>query len=305
MPAEPTYPHRHPVIRWSLFALLIALVTGGAVLYAQFPGGGMGGRRGGGGGFGGGGRGGRGQMPNRGDYPQWENPKEFDRDVFMFARIQFDSFGGRGGGGEHWRNDFPDCDWNFSYRLQQLTALGADPNGKVLRLTDPDLFDYPFIYMSNVQQMMLSAEEIAGLRRYLLNGGFLLADDFWAPAAWRHVKQVMREVFPDRQTRELTLDHEIFHIVYDMKQLPQVPSILAWQRGDRFEYWHGDPEGDEAPHFHGLFDDSGRLMALLCHNNDIGDGWEREGEDKAYFEEFSEKFSYPFGINLITYVMTH
>jgi hypothetical protein len=254
---------------------------------------------------GGGGRGGRNAPPDRGDYPTWEYPSDFRHDVFTFVRIQYDSGRGGRGFGDHWRNDYPDCDWNFSFRLQQLTALAVDPNGKVLKLTDPELFDHPFIYMSNVQNMDLSDAEVESLRGYLLKGGFLMADDFWAPAAWRHVRSVMQRVFPDRSPRELTLDHEIFHIVYDLKQLPQVPSIHAWRQGYKFEYWHGDPEGDEDPHFYGMFDDRGRLMALLCHNNDIGDGWEREGEEKEYFQQFSEKWSYPLGINIVTYAMTH
>jgi hypothetical protein len=54
-----------------------------------------------------------------------------------------------------------------------------------------------------------------------------------------------------------------------------------------------------------MFDDKGRLMALLCHNNDIGDGWEREGEEKEYFQQYSERWSYPLGINIVTYAMTH
>lgn len=287
----------------------VLLLAGATLLFAQFPGDGRGGRGGGfgGGGFGGGFPGGRGRAPaaNRADYPMWENPKGFETDVFTFARIQFDSRGGGGRMGGSWSNDFPDCDWNFSFRLQQLTTIATDPLGKVFRLTDPELFDYPFVFMTNVQDMDLDSQEAAALRKYLLGGGFLMADDFWTPAAWRHVQRVMQQVFPDRQPRELTLEHEIFHIVYDLQALPQVPSILAWQRGDRFEYWHGDPEGDEGPHFHGYFDDAGRLVALFCQNNDIGDGWEREGESKEYFQEFSEKWSYPFGINVITYAMTH
>ena len=39
--------------------------------------------------------------------------------------------------------------------------------------------------------------------------------------------------------------------------------------------------------------------------NDIGDGWEREGENHAYFEKFSEKKAYPIGINLVIYLLTH
>ena len=47
------------------------------------------------------------------------------------------------------------------------------------------------------------------------------------------------------------------------------------------------------------------MVALLCHNNDLGDGWEREGESPDYFRLYSEKFSYPKGINIVTYAMTH
>ena len=105
--------------------------------------------------------------------------------------------------------------------------------------------------------------------------------------------------------RELKLSHEIFHNVYDLKALPQVVDIRTWQRGYNFEYWHGPSEGDEKPHFWAYFDDNGRMVAILCHNNDICDGWEREGESTEYFHEYSEKFAYPLGINIITYAMTH
>jgi hypothetical protein len=167
------------------------------------------------------------------------------------------------------------------------------------------LFDYPFIYMSNIGGMKLRDDEVLALRRYLLSGGFLMADDFWAPPAWRNVCAQMKRVFPKREPRELADDHPIFHLVFDLKGKPQVPSIFAWRQGHTFEYWHGDPQGDEDPHFWGLFDDRDRLMALLCHNNDIGDGWEREGEDKEYFRLYSERVSYPIGINIVMYAMTH
>ena len=47
------------------------------------------------------------------------------------------------------------------------------------------------------------------------------------------------------------------------------------------------------------------MMAIICHNTDLGDGWEREGVDPWYFREFSEKRSYPLGINIVVYAMTH
>lgn len=244
------------------------------------------------------------RTPDRSEYPVWEQPKEFSRDVFTFVRVRYNS-DGYVRRGRNWDNDFPDCDWNFSARLQQLTSLEVDPNGRVVTLDDPALFDYPFIYMSNVGRMRLSDSEVRALRRYLLNGGFLMADDFWAPQAWRTVHQQMKRVFPDREPTELTDDHEIFNLVYRLEGTPQVPSIHAWRRGYTFEYWHGDPEGDEDPHFWAYHDDHGRIVALLCHNNDIGDGWEREGENAEYFQKYSERVSYPLGINIVTYALTH
>ena len=249
--------------------------------------------------------GGRGRStPDRSEYTTWEIESQFKDDVFTFVRVRYDSYDGYRPG-RQWDNDYPDCDWNFSVRLHELTSMEVDPNGKVIRLTDDELFDHPFIFFSNINKMDLSDYEVSALRKYLLKGGFMMADDFWAPQSWKHVYREMKRVFPDLEPRELTREHEIFHLVYDIKGLPQVPSIHAWNQGDTFEYWHGDPQGDEGPHFWGFFDSNDRLMALLCHNNDIGDGWEREGENKEYFTTYSERVSYPLGINIVTYAMTH
>ncbi len=244
------------------------------------------------------------RLPSRSEFPTWEIEHEFEHDVFTFVRIQYDSFGPFGWW-DRWDNDYPDGDWNFSYRLQQLTSLEVAPNSKVIRLSDPELFDYPFVYMAGVQTITLSKQEESALRRYLLGGGFVMMDDFWSPQGWAHVLSAMRGVFPDREPAELSLEHQIFHNVYDLMELPQVVDIQTWSDGYAYEHWHGDSGGDKSPHFWAYFDDHGRMVALLCHNNDLGDGWEREGENHAYFRQFSEKRSYPMGINIVIYAMTH
>ena len=243
-------------------------------------------------------------MPSRSEFPTWEVDARFQKDVFTFVRIRYDS-SGPFGWWDRWDNDYPDGDWNFSFRLQQLTALQVAPESKLLRLTDPRLYDYPFVYMAGVQYLSLSSSEQVALRRYLLGGGFVMMDDFWAINGWENVRHQMGKVLPGRRPRELTLKHPIFHIVYDLKALPQVTDIKTWRDGYNFEYFHGEPGGDLAPHFWAYFDDHDRMVALLCHNNDLGDGWEREGENEEYFRQFAERWSYPMGINIITYAMTH
>ncbi|MBA3313198.1 MAG: DUF4159 domain-containing protein [Planctomycetaceae bacterium] len=239
--------------------------------------------------------------------PDWEVDKAFEKDVFTFVRVQYDSFGGgrrRGGG---WTTDWPDSDLNFSYRLQQLTSLRVNPDPISLRLTDKEIFDYPFLYMIEPGSLYFSDEEVVALRRYLLNGGFLMVDDFWGEYEWQNLYEQMKRVFPEREPVELPLEHEIFRIVYRLKEKPQVPSINAAMygrgQGVTWEFGHG---GDtQTVHYKALFDDKGRMMAIICHNTDLGDGWEQEGMDPWYFKEFAEKKSYPMGINIVTYAMTH
>lgn len=239
--------------------------------------------------------------------PLWEKSKEFEHDVFTFVRIQYDSgynnnrydrgWGRRGG---KWRTDYPDADLNLSYRLKELTSLQVDPNGVIIRLTDEKLFDYPFIYIIEPGNLLFSDDEVMALRRYLTKGGFLMVDDFWGEDEWYNFAEQMKRVFPDREPEEVPLDHEIFHIVYDLKEKPQIPSIGHFMSGMTTE--RADAR---FAHYRGIFDDDGRMMAFICHNTDLGDGWEQEGVDKRYFEKYSEPSAYPLGINIVTYALTH
>ena len=79
-----------------------------------------------------------------------------------------------------------------------------------------------------------------------------------------------------------------------------IVSIGTWMRGNATERFDA-----HEPHYKGIFDDKGRMMAIICHNTDLGDGWEEEGVDPTYFKQYSERFAYPLGINIITYAMTH
>jgi len=242
--------------------------------------------------------------------PNWTPNRQFSHDIFTFVRIRYSTgygggnYGGgygRGRGGRSWATDYPDSDWNFSFRLQQLTSMEVHPEGVVLELTDPELFNYPFIYMLEPGRLVFSEDEVECLRCYLLNGGFLMVDDFWEEDEWDNFYYEIKRVFPDREPVELPLSHAIFHAVFDLKEKPQIPSIgIALEYGVTYER-----NDARTPHYKALYDDKGRMMAIICHNTDLGDGWEREGENEWYFHEFSEKKAYPLGINIVFYAMTH
>ena len=248
------------------------------------------------------------------DTPLWTNNPAFARDTFTFVRIIYGRktqgyLPGRAG---NWITDFPDSDLNLSFRVQQMTSIKVDPYGRILRLTDPDLFNYPWIYMVEPGRLEFKEEEVPILRRFLLNGGFMLVDDFWGEVQWRNFQMEMKRVFPERDFVDVPMDHPIFNCVFPLKgpknalQVPNFRAGIDTQRGGPTWEYHDGEQCTEV-HIRALYDDKGRIIVLALHNTDNGDGWEREGEGQTdyFFRRFSENISFPLGINVIFYSMTH
>ncbi|MDP6794496.1 MAG: DUF4159 domain-containing protein [Verrucomicrobiota bacterium] len=247
----------------------------------------------------------RGEHDERGGVENWDRDEELPHDTFTFARIQYDSWGGGWRGRGKWSIDYPESDLNMSFRLKQLTALKVDPDGTVLNLTEEKLFDYPFIYIIEPGELTFSDDEVRALRKYLLTGGFLMVDDFWGESEWENFEREFKRVFPSREIVELPLGHEVFQCVFPLKEKPQVPNPRTAMQGAPYGItW--ERRDAEIPHYRGVYDDDGRLMTIICHNTDLGDGWEEESRaGEWYFKEFSEPKAYPMGINIIFYAMTH
>jgi hypothetical protein len=239
--------------------------------------------------------------------PVWSNPRGFEKDTFTFARVQR----GRKTGGRpaNWADGTPDSDLNLSYRLQFLTSMKIDPDGRFIRLTDPELHNYPFIYLVEPGTLLLTDGEIAALGKYLNNGGFLMLDDSWGESEWRNAEAVLKKVLPDRHFVELPLDHPVYHCVFEIKTKGQVPDFELGRQSEfdpEHRTWELNHDGDtRTVHHRAIFDDQGRIMVIATHNTDNGDGWESEGKGDYYFENFSAKIAYPLGINIIFYAMTH
>jgi hypothetical protein len=244
------------------------------------------------------------------EYPTWPLSKDLPNYTFTFARIRYHSAsrGGRASGrtSRNRATDYPDSDMNMSYRLQQLTSLQVNPNGAVVDIDPAQLRHFPFLYMIEVGDIDITDDEAKTLRDYMLNGGFIMVDDFWGTREWENFEAALRQIWPDRKMEEIPLEHEIFHMVFPIKVKPQIPHIrfaeYVINQGITYEF---DKPGSEHVHYRGYFDDKRRLMMVICWNTDTGEGWEQEGTDPWYFREFSEKYAYPLGINIIFYALTH
>jgi hypothetical protein len=228
---------------------------------------------------------------------------------FNFCRGMYSSVR-REPGGQGWATDYPNADVNFSIRLSELTKtrIAEDASGSpehvVVRLTDDSLFQCPFLQMSDVGTLGFTDPEVAVLRSYLLKGGFLWVDDFWGTAAWESWASELARVLPPAEypIHDLPPDHPILRTVFDVKELPQIPSIQFWRTSGGATSERGSES--DTPHLRGVSDRHGHLMVLMTHNTDLADAWEREGEDPAYFYRFSPA-GYAFGINVVVYAMTH
>ena len=234
-------------------------------------------------------------------------PKDFNDGRFTACKWMFRSnrseFSGIG-----WSTDYPFGEINLLTRLAELTKTSVsrdnrgDFNYWVVRLTDDQLFKCPILIGSDVGTASLSDTEVKHLREYLLKGGFLWVDDFWGTPAWDQWSEQIARVLPEFPIVDTTPADAIRQSLFTVTNVKQVPSIFSWGGPG------SDPRerGDDSPHanFRVIADAQGRVIVAMTHNTDIGDSMEREGDDPAYFAEFSPE-GYALATNIVLYALTH
>ena len=89
---------------------------------------------------------------------------------FTIAQLQYD------GGGDWYAN--PSALPNLLTAIHDRTGIPVALGPRVdIRLTDPRLRDFPYVYLTGHGNISLTDREVLILREYLLEGGFLHADD--------------------------------------------------------------------------------------------------------------------------------
>ena len=226
---------------------------------------------------------------------------------FTFCRLRYRSVRSDNSGGG-WTVDYPRGERNLLWRLSQLTptktprTADGEPKFTVVRATDLELYQCPFLMASDVGEMGLDDDEVVALRDYLLKGGFLWADDYWGEEARADFASQIQRVLPEFAIVELPLTHPLFDIVYEIPEVPQIPNLGFWERSGGGTSEMG--QWSEIPTLRAILDETGRMMVVMTHNTDIADGWEREGDSVGYFESFSPD-AYAVGVNIAVWMMTH
>ena len=214
-------------------------------------------------------------------------------------------------GGIGWLTDYPFAEMNLLTRLSELTKTPVSrddrhrPNSYVVRPTDPTLFNCPMLVASDVGTIGLEEEDLDPLRTYLLKGGFLWVDDFWGTPAWRQWSTQIGRVLPPSEypISDIPSDDPVLRTMFSLTHVPQVTNIQFWRGVDGTTTSERGADSAQVD-FRAIRDKQGRIMVLMTHNTDLGDSWEREGEDPGYFYQFSPD-GYAVGIDVLLYVLTH
>ena len=184
-------------------------------------------------------------------------------------------------GGGDWYND-PDVLPNLAKYINKHTNLKVEPREYVVSFDNPDLFKFPFLYLTGHGNIKLSDDEIKNLRKYLENGGFLYVDDDYGLD--KYFRREIKKVFPDKKLVELPFSNPIYHVFYNFeKGLPKI-----------HEHYKGPPHG------YGIII-KGRVALFYTYNTNISDGWTPRHNDPPVKREEAFKM----GTNIVLYSLIY
>lgn len=193
--------------------------------------------------------------------------------TFTIARLKYD------GGGDWYSN--PSSLPNLVAALLKRTTVRVCDTIATVALEDENLFHHPFIYMTGHGNMLLNGQQRIKLRKYLIGGGFLWADDNYGLD--KSFRREMMALFPDLPLQRLPDTHPVFVSFYKLPALPKIH----------------EHDGKPAEAL-GIYFEK-RLVVLYTFSSDIGDGMEdlTVHNDGVALHELALKM----GINIILYFL--
>jgi hypothetical protein len=208
---------------------------------------------------------------------------------FTYARIRYSppEFGGFRQDVK-WDHDYPRSDRHFPKIVSEITAIQTRTEvSNILSLDDPELMKFPYAYLCEAGYWHPSDAEVAGMRSYLLKGGFIVFDDF-AASDWENFIVQMKKVFPELHPMKLTPEDRVYDSFFHITSL------------DYHHPYYGMPS--EFWGFYENNDRNGRLMAAINYNNDISEYW--EFSDEGFYPVAASNEAYKLGVNYLVYALT-
>ncbi|SEB01695.1 DUF4159 domain-containing protein [Pedobacter hartonius] len=196
--------------------------------------------------------------------------------TYQLARLKYN-------GGGDWYGDRTALINLIAFCNQNLHTNFSDEEATA-EVGSPEIFNYPFIYMTGHGNVTFSTQEALNLRKYLTGGGFLHVDDNYGLD--RFIRVQMRKVFPELSFVELPASHPVYNQKFKLPGgLPKVH----------------EHNGKPAQGFALIW--KGRMVCFYSFESDLGNGWEDFG---TYPGDTADKRlqALKMGANLVEYVLT-
>ncbi|HLF34112.1 MAG TPA: DUF4159 domain-containing protein [Cyclobacteriaceae bacterium] len=161
--------------------------------------------------------------------------------------------------------------------------MGLAAQEDIVEVGSPDLFLYPYVYMTGHGNVVFSPEEATNLRNYLIGGGFLHIDDNFGLDNF--IRSELKKVFPELELVELPFTHPIYHQKYELNSgLPKIH----------------EHDGKRAQGLALIYE--GRIICFYSYDCDLGNGW----EDQVIYNDPEEKRQEALkaGANILAFAFT-
>lgn len=204
----------------------------------------------------------------------------------VVARWHFGTNGNIGHFG--WSHNYPSSDQNFNEFIKSATGIDVElASYRIVELGSPEVFDYPFAYVSEPGEMELTDQELANVREFIDRGGFVLIDDFDGTWQFENLRSELLRAFPDRPLEPMSTEHPLFDVLFSLKNLDRMSPYVP---GGHIQYY-------------AMSNDSGALAVAAGHNNDLANFWEWYGEPGYPLGPAADAFR--LGIDFVIWSMTH
>jgi hypothetical protein len=109
---------------------------------------------------------------------------------------------------------------HFLVQAEKDSKISTSRRFHAVKLGSEELFEFPLVIMTGEGDFSLPDSERENLRKFVHNGGFLLASAGCSSPEWdRSFRSEMAKIFPEYPLQPIGMEHPIFHTVYDIKQL--------------------------------------------------------------------------------------
>jgi len=223
-------------------------------------------------------------------------PRKIDRNGFVYARLRYHpvQWWRQGTREVPWHHDYPDGDTMFAGLLAKITTAHTTPESyQIVDIDSKELFEYPFVYLSEPGYLELLPADIQNLREYFDRGGFMLIDDFRGDegdnSEFENLVRQLKKLYPDRNLVPLSKDHPIFHVFYDVEAGKMLPPYRMYNSGE--------------VQFLGINDPKGNLQIMIDFNNDMSEYWQALDVGECSIHEAGTAVQ--LGVNYAIYAMSH